>query len=494
MRTIFGLLARSSTNFPGREALRCPAQESQDSYADLLDQSLRVGARLRAAGVAPGDRVSLIVGNTRDFPRAYFGVFAAGAVAVPLSPRLTPGEISGLLRHAEVRCAIVTPELLPQLRSELGGVVLLSSGDEEFLGLGPEPPTLRLPGDDAEILYTSGTTGAPKGVVLTHEAVVEAAAMAAYEFSLRVSDRVLILMPLTHSAPLHLFLLGATYVGATVVLDAFNPRDPAAMFQVTERERTSCLFAAPVAYLLGLRAGPERFNLSSMRLFVYGGAPMATAQVKAVRQAYGGSWMGVYGLTESGPNGMPLRDEEHPGHEGSLGWRPTVNTVLRLVGPAGEDVPPGEPGEIVMRTTSAMRGYLKNPEATEAALQDGWIRTGDMARRDPDGYYWILDRKKDLILSGGRNIYPHEVEEAILGHPAVADVAVVGTPHPEWGETVTAVVVLRAGETLSLESVREYLRPRLESQKHPRRLEIVEQLPRNATGKLLKHVIRSSLV
>jgi acyl-CoA synthetase (AMP-forming)/AMP-acid ligase II len=328
---------------------------------------------------------------------------------------------------------------------------------------------------------------------MTHAAVVETAAMAAYEFGMRPGERVAVLMPLTHSAPLNLFLLGSVYTGSTIVVDAFNPRDPAAMLDVLAKERAQYLFAAPVAYLLGLRADPSRCDLAAMKRWIYGGAPMSADQVRAVRGAYGGRWMSVYGLTESGPNGMALDDEEHEEHAGSLGWHPTVNTEIRLLADSGDEVPAGVPGELVMRTPSAMRGYLKNPEATTQVLRDGWIHTGDMAVRDEQGYYWMLDRKKDLILSGGYNVYPREVEEAILTHPAVAEVAVVAAPHPDWGETVAAVAVLKEGQSLTLEELREHLRPILSSQKHPRRLEIVPSLPRNATGKLLRHELRQRL-
>lgn len=494
MTTVVDLLERSAQNFPDLPAVRWPRGGVELTWQELRERALGAAGVLAGHGVQPGDRVALLIGNDSRFPAAFYGALTAGAVAVPLSPRLTPHELHSLLQHSEARILVAAEEFLDTARpaAEGLGCDLLPAGElaRPDGGDGFVPPPVRAD-MDAEVLYTSGTTGEPKGALMTHAACVATAGMAAYEFQMRARERVLILMPLTHSAPLNLFLLGAAYTGAQVVLDAFDPRDPGAMLEVCARERAQYLFAAPVAYLLGLRADPSRFDLSQMKRWIYGGAPMAPAQLQAVRTAYGGNFMGVYGLTESGPNGMALEPEEHDAHAGSLGWRPTVNTVVRVVDDVGRAVPDGTPGEIVMRTESAMRGYLKNPEATRSTLRDGWVYTGDMAVRDQDGYLWMLDRKKDLILSGGYNVFPKEVEEAVAAHPAVADVAVVGTPHPDWGETVTAVIVLRPGAALTLAELRSFLAERIASQKHPRRLEIVDALPRNPTGKVLRHLLRA---
>jgi len=487
MATLTEVLERAARNDGNAEAIRSPGRAEAITWGALREASLRWAGALAQAGVRPGDRVGILLGNIPEFPIAFFAALNLGAVVVPVNPRLTETEVRGILAHAEARAVICSGET----KALAGDLPTFTPPD---LAAGEiRAPHAAQAGDDAEILYTSGTTGNPKGVVMTHGAAVETAAMAAYQFGIRPRERVAVLMPLTHSAPLNLFLLGAAYAGATVILGAFDPRNPAGMLEVLAQERAQYLFAAPVAYLLGLRADPGRYDLSAMKSWIYGGAPMSREQVQAVRRAYGGRWMSVYGLTESGPNGMALDDEDHALHAGSIGWRPTVNAEVRLVDEAGVDVAPGQPGELAMRTPSAMRGYLKNPQATAEVLRDGWVHTGDMAVRDAEGYYWMLDRKKDLILSGGFNVYPREVEEAVLTHPAVADVAVVETPHPEWGETVTAVVVLKAGQELTLDALRTHLRPILASQKHPRRLEIAAALPRNATGKLLRHELRRQL-
>ena len=486
MTTLTSILDRSARNFPDEVALLGPGPGDRLTYRALRERSLRWAGAIAAAGVGKGDRVGLLFGNVPEFAVAFFAALYAGGVAVPVNARLTPREASAILGHAETRAVLCGEGL-----RDLAATAPLAFVPAELDAATAERPERRAePGDDAEVLYTSGTTGDPKGVVMTHGAALETAAMAAYEFGMRVRERVAVLMPLTHSAPLNLFLLGSVYTGSTVVLGTFDPRNPAAMLQTLQDTRSQYLFAAPVAYLLALRADPSRYDLSAMRLFVYGGAPMPREQVQAVRGAFGGRWMSVYGLTESGPNGMALSDQDHLGHEGSIGWHPTVNVEVRLVDEAGRDVPQGQPGELIMRTESAMRGYLGNPAATAEVLRDGWVHTGDMTMRDDAGYYWILDRKKDLILSGGYNVYPREVEEAVLTHPAVAEAAVVATPHPDWGETVTAVVVLKSGFHLTLEELRVHLQDRLSSQKQPRRLEVVESLPRNPTGKLLRHELR----
>lgn len=489
MSTVLDLLERTAGNYPDLVAVTSPQQGQQITWHDLRVRAKQWGSVLAAQGVARGGRVAIVLGNTLEFPVALFGVLYAGGVAVPVNPRLTPSETARILAHSEATLAIchratrsLADTQVPVLEPEG-----LDQGQASALPLAPTGD------DDAEIIYTSGTTGDPKGVVMTHAAVVETAAMAAYEFGMRPRERVAVLMPVTHSAPLNLFLVGSVYTGSTVVLDTFNPRDCDAMLQLLEREAVQYLFAAPVVYLLALQAQPSRYRLSAMKRWVYGGAPMSSAQTQQVRRAFGGHWMGVYGLTESGPNGIALADDDHELHAGSLGWHPTVNTEVRLVDGDGRDVPAGTPGELIMRTPSAMRCYLKSAEATAAVLRDGWIYTGDMASRDREGYYWLLDRKNDLILSGGYNVYPREVEVAILTHPAVVDVAVVATPHPQWGETVAAVLVLREGTTMSLEQLREHLGPLLASQKHPRRLEVVTTLPRNATGKLQKQELRQML-
>ncbi len=201
--------------------------------------------------------------------------------------------------------------------------------------------------------------------------------------------------------------------------------------------------------------------------------------------------MCVYGLTEAGPNGSALRPHEHGAKTGSIGRRGTANTEIRVVRADGTDTDPDEAGEMIIRSESLMIGYHGNPEATRETLRDGWLYTGDIARRDVDGYIWIMDRKKDMIISGGVNVYPKEVEDVLSTHPLIADVAVIGVPHPDWGESVLAKVVARPGESLSPEAVRDFCRDKLADYKIPRMVEIVEVLPRNASGKLLKHVMRA---
>lgn len=342
----------------------------------------------------------------------------------------------------------------------------------------------------ATILYTSGTTGKPKGVSFTFRQLAAVTTMAMVEFGINADARILHLMPLSHSASLHLFFLLGLCAGATHVLHpTFSPE---VMLELVERERITHFFGAPVAYLLALQnPSLPRRDFSSVRCFVYGGAPMAAEQVERVRQAFGGRVMGVYGLTEAGPTGTLLRPEEHGAKSGSVGRRAALFTEVRVADADGTPAPPGSFGEIQLAGEGIMAGYWNDPEATRAAFTpDGWLRTGDVGVIDEEGYLWVVDRLKDVIITGGVNVYPREVEEVLLAHPDVADCAVIGAPHPVWGETVVAYVVPRPGAAVTEEALQAYCAERLADYKRPRVVRFVDALPRNASGKLLKHILR----
>lgn len=488
------LLERNARKYPDKTAVRYPTDDLTWTWRDLNARANAAAAALAGAGVRPGDRVALLIPNRPGFVQAYFGALKAGGVVVPINVRLTAGEASYILQDAEARVLIADPTLRDTAEKAAAG-----TGVERVLGtdeLAALPPAADPDSPDrldalAEILYTSGTTGRPKGVELTHNAVHSVASMMAYEMDIRKDDRVLILMPLTHSAPLNLTLLGAVYCGAASVLGDFAP---ATLLDYAERERTTHFFGAPVAYLLGAKLLAESpRNLSRAKCWIYGGAPMSREAVLAVRRAFPGKLVSVYGLTESGPNGVALHDEEHEAHAGSIGRAGVVNVELRVVTPEGRDVASGEAGEIIMKTPSALAGYHGNPQATRETLKDGWVWTGDIARIDEEGYLWIMDRKKDVIISGGVNVYPKEVEDVLATHPGVADVAVIGVPHPEWGETVAAVLVARGSEPPSEAELRDFVRGRLADFKAPRLFRFVDAIPRNASGKILKHVLRESI-
>lgn len=495
------VFARTARRQPGDPAWIEAANGAETTYSEAA-RAVEAGAALLAqSGVRDEAPVALLIPNSGEYLLAVLSILRAGGILVPVNVRLSPAEVKHILEDSGAAGVVFDRALESLLPEDFGGFRV----DAQELRQAPEkeaaPPAPH--GDDvlSAILYTSGTSGRPKGVEMTHRAALEAARMMVAETNIRPRDRVLQLMPLTHSAPLHLMAYGAFYAGAAQIVGTFNPLDrPGMLAEEAARHRATHTFAAPVAYLLGLRAGPSKHDLSAMRYWLYGGSPMAGAQVESVLRSYPVSpdarWMCVYGLTEAGPNGTLLDHEEHAEKAGSIGRRPTFNCEARLVDSRGEQVDEaGEVGELCLRAESTMRGYRNLPEATREVLdKEGWLRTGDLARRDRDGYYWIVDRLKDVIISGGVNVYPSEVEAALRAHPNVADVAVVGTPHPQWGESVAAVVVPASPDAPpTLEDLRTFAAGKIADFKLPRRVEIVAALPRNPTGKVLKTALRERL-
>ena len=519
MDTLWRVIERNSNNYPERIALRYPAGDKTYTWQQLYQVASTLAKHLQVHGVKAGDTVGLYAGNKPEFVLGFLAAMALEAVIIPINIRLTGREIFGILSDAKAEFLLfesglstVAQELTqtgiqtfnlsdfleirfgePSKSAIEGSVRTAVKAETEPLTSSAAPMFQSDPahsGFTAEILYTSGTTGKPKGVMLSHEAILSVAKMMAYEAGIYAGDNCLILMPLTHSAPLNLFLWGAFWAGARVTIGDFTPDT---LLNYVAQEKTTHLFGAPVVYqLLSRIPNLQDWDLSSMKLWIYGGASTGGEQIKQWQEALPGQFMGVYGLTEAGPNGAALRPFEHGTKTGSIGRGGSVNCEVKVVRDDGSETDPDEPGEIVVRSESLMQGYYGNPEATSETIRSGWLYTGDIARRDADGYIWIMDRKKDMIISGGVNVYPKEIEDILSTHPQIADVAVIGVPHPDWGETVLAKVVVRPGEALSPDAVRAYCRGKLADYKIPRIVEIVDVLPRNASGKLLKHVMRAN--
>lgn len=490
---IVAALERNALKFGDRLAVTYPAGNLTLTWEELYQKSGSLAQYFREQGIKKGDSVALLIPNRPSFVIALFAIFRLGARAVPINVRLTPAEINYILANSDAVALLCDPDLQEtgHRAAEGLGLRLVETVDNlEQVYSGCQSTDCEYPintQEAAEILYTSGTTGKPKGVVLSHGAIYAVASMFAYEMEIRSSSRMLILMPLTHSAPLNLCLLGAVYAGATSVLGDFTPQN---LIGLAAREKTTHFFGAPVAFLLAAQL-PDlaNYDLSAMKYWIYGGAPMSKEAVLKVQQILPGQLVSVYGLTEAGPNGVALYSHEHGEKAGSIGRYGTVNAVLKVVDDQGREVAPGEAGEIIIKSASVMSGYYKNEEATAEALKDGWLYTGDIARIDEDGYLWILDRKKDMIISGGVNIYPKEIEDVLTMHPSIADAAVIGVPHPDWGETVKAVLVAR-GEAPAPEEIQAFCSNHLAKFKIPKVIEFVEMIPRNASGKILKHILR----
>lgn len=335
--------------------------------------------------------------------------------------------------------------------------------------------------DWAEILYTSSTTGNPKGCVHSHKSVVCAGVTGAKALGLDMADAMLIAMPIWHSSPLNNWFMGITTVaGKSVLLREYHPLH---FLQAIQKRKCTAYFGAPISYLMPLQMIPNfgEFDLSSMKAWVYGGGPIAPETVKKLKQSYRSDrFYQVYGMTESGPTGTVLVPEDHENHAGSIGKQALPGARMKVMKDETTQAGPGETGEIWLKADSMMKGYLNNPEATAAAFYDGWYRTGDMARIDAEGFLFIVDRKKDMIITGGENVYSKEVEDRLMEHPGIAQSAVIGCPHPDWGETVHAVVVPGKDQALTEDDLKRFLSERLAKYKIPRKFHFPKEFLQEA--------------
>lgn len=492
--TIPGYVTRNARKYPDHEAVVEP--DARHTWAQLDRRVNQLANYLHDEhGIEPGHRVALFLPNNFAFVVSYFAVQRLGAVVVPINVRLATPEVNYIVDNSDselvITCALTDAAIKPLYDDGLS-VLWLDDIDTLLSGLDSDDFGHPLDNDDpCVLLYTSGTTGRPKGVLFNHNAIRDVGTMFALEMSFTPQSRLLSLMPFTHSAPLNLSLVGGTLVGSThVIAPTFTPD---LLLDLVEKERTTHFFGAPVAYMLTAQHPTiaER-DLSSMTHWIYGGGPLAGEHANLARKAFrSDNFYCVYGLTEAGPTGCVLLPHEHASKAGSIGKRAAFNTEVRLVDEQNQPVPSGEAGELQLTGEGLMLGYWQNPDATDDVLTaDGWLKTGDIAIQDEDGYYWVKDRRKDLIISGGVNVYPREIEDALATHPAVLESAVVGVPHPDWGETVKAFVVLNRTLTDAEAILKQHLKPLLADYKVPRHFEIRDELPHNANGKVLKHVLR----
>ncbi|WP_421385520.1 class I adenylate-forming enzyme family protein [Bacillus salacetis] len=493
------LLERNARKYPYQDAVI--SGEQRVNYFELDQQVNKFASALKQQGITSGDKVVLFMPNTLEFAITYFSVLRLGGIIVPVNAKLTGEEVQYILEHSDAKALIVNEMLFASVSNlQTKDLILIKTGEmqgawksfQQVLESGMDTPIAcdLKEDDEATILYTSGTTGRPKGVLFTYRNILSAAIMMCVEMEMKLESRILHMMPLSHSAPLHLFLVAGTYVGAAHVLSpTFTPE---ALLKLVDNEKITHFFGAPVAYLFTAKMpNIETFNLSTMKFWVYGGAPLSQPEVQFIKEKFKTeSLCCVYGLTEAGPTGTLLLPAEHEKHSGSIGRRAALGTEFKIADDEGNEVQPGEVGEILLYGEGNMKGYYKEPEKTEDAYHNGWLKTGDLAKKDEEGYVWVVDRKKDLIISGGVNVYPKEVEEALASHPAISEAAVIGVPHPEWGETVKAYIVASEAFEDVKETCKAYLSGKLAGYKIPKLYEQVTELPRNATGKILKQVLR----
>ena len=487
-----GNLLETTRHHANRVALRLDDQRL--TYADLDRSCARVAGWLRERGIRPGDRVGIMLPNVPDFAVAYYGTLRAGAVVVPMNVLLKRREVAHHLGDSGAVLLLVWSGFEEEAAAGAAGAgtrcVAVGPGDLDALAAGAAPldePADREPADTAVILYTSGTTGRPKGAELTHGSLTRNVEIARRLFGIDSASVVLGALPLFHSFGQTCGLNASVAAGATLTM---LPRfEPGRALEVVARDRVTVLEGVPTMYAALLHhPGRERWDVSSLRLCVSGGASLPVEVLRGFEAAFGCVVVEGYGLSETSPLASFNRADRDR-KPGSIGT-PVDGVEMRVVDDAGAPLPPGEVGEIVIRGHNVMKGYWRQPEATaEAISAGGWFRTGDLARVDEDGDFFIVDRKKDLIIRGGYNVYPREVEEVLYQHPAVRECAVLGVPHQELGEEVGAAVVLRPGASAGAGELREFVRARIAAYKYPRHVWFVDELPKTGTGKVLKRGI-----
>ncbi len=474
------------------------------SYGTLNQRTNRIANALAARGVGTGDRVALLLLNGNAFIETFFACAKLGAIAVPLNYRLTPAELQFILSDSGSRVLVYHPrfsDLIKPIRGETAlehGIAVAMPGDdigadadyEQTLRRSPdsEPDVLVRQQDPLMMMYTSGTTGKPKGALLSHANPTWIAINSMLgDLAVYHHDTVLTVAPLFHIGGLGIYTLPALYMGTKVVLHA--EFDPTETLRTVEREQVSVLFLLPAMWqALTLVPDIDDFRLDSLRTLLSGGAPCPIPVIEFF-QKRGLQFLEGFGMTETCASACVLGDADAVRKNGSVG-KPLIHVQMRIVDEQDRDVPPGETGELVLRGPTLFLEYWNRPDATEEAFRNGWFHSGDIARQDEEGFYYIVDRKKDMLISGGENVYPTEVEQVLYRHPAVQEVAVIGVPDARWGEVPMALVVARPQQSLTLNELEAFCRDKLARFKTPKHLQLVDALPRTATGKILKRELR----
>ena len=504
-QTLADLLRRTARRFPSKLAIACG--ETRWSYAQFDEIVGWLGAALADRGVAPGDRVAVLARNSHGFAALRFALAHLGAVLVPINFMLKPEEVAYILRHAGARMLATDTGLAALAR----GAAALDTNVTEFLWLPsehaspPEPgmtsfdalvdmhleaPEVALIGNElAQIVYTSGTESAPKGAMLSHDAVIAQYVSCIVDAEISTDDLTLHALPLYHCAQLDVFFGPCVYVGATNVITAKPTPDN--LLALLEQHGIHSFFAPPTVWIGLLRSAKfDTTDLSKLRKGYYGASimPVAVLQELAARLPDVRLW-NLYGQTEIAPLATMLAPQDQHRKAGSAG-RPVLNVETRVVDDQMRDVATGEVGEIVHRSPHLMLGYYRDEERTASAFEGGWFHSGDLGVLDEEGYLSVVDRKKDMIKTGGENVASREVEEAIYRLVGISEVAVIGVPHPRWVEAVVAIVVPTPGHTLDEAQVLRHCSEQMASFKTPKRIIFVESLPKNPSGKLLKRELR----
>ncbi len=496
-------LANSAAKYPPKCAI--VSDQGRLSFGELDLATRRLAGALAAAGLLPGDPVAILFYNSLHAVLSYFAIVRAGLVAVPVNFRLAGREMAHVLKDSGAKALLYDPEFDPVIagiRDELPALGLLVSPRpgpsclardfEEFAassGPAPDPPGI---GEDhpCQIMYTSGTTGRPKGAVITHRNVIWNLINTMHGRDDRTGQVSIIVGPLYHTAALNNHLTIQVSLGGTAVL--VKKFEPEALLATIERERATVISGSPAMYnLLMQHPSAGRYDTSSITKCTAGADKLAMETKRRLMEFFPNieGVYDVYGCTEASPCITILSARDSLRKDGSVG--PALPFLqARVVDELGRPLGPNQVGELVCRGPNVMQGYHNDPDATAETIRDGWLYTGDLARMDGEGFFYIVDRKKDMIVSGGENIYPRELEELLYTHPEVVDAAVVGLPDATWGESVCAFVVIKPGSRLDAGAVVELCRANLAGYKKPRQVVFLEEIPRNASGKVLKRQLR----
>jgi long-chain acyl-CoA synthetase len=486
------LLTESASRHGDRSALRL--DDSVLTYDMLNEGASRVAGLLKERGLQQGHPVGVMLPNVPYFGAVYYGVLRAGGVVVPMNVLLKEREISFYLSDSGARLMFAWhafAESAEQGAAASGTeVIAVKPGEFEALLAGASRQPDDIEGEDSDtavILYTSGTTGTPKGAELTHLNMLENCRAGGTEL-MHISEQDVIFgaLPLFHSFGQTCCLNAGVRAGACLtMIPRFEPRKA---LEIVQRDKVTLFEGVPTMYHALLNY-PDRtgYDVSSLRTCVSGGSAMPVEVMRSFEKAFDCIILEGYGLSET----SPVASFNHPERErkpGSIGT-PIQGVEMKVLDEAGNELPPGEVGEITIRGHNVMKGYWNRPDATAEVLKDGWLLTGDMARMDEDGYFFIVDRKKEMIIRGGFNVYPREIEEVLYEHPAVLEAAVIGVPDDAMGEEVAAAVVLRSGHDASADDVRGFVKERLAAYKYPRHVWFTDELPKGPTGKILKREI-----
>ncbi|MCL6610743.1 MAG: long-chain fatty acid--CoA ligase [Peptococcaceae bacterium] len=499
-------LAEQSRLNPEKEAI--VYHDQRITYRQLNTMIDKLANGLMQLGILPGDRVLLVMENCPEFIISYYAIIKIRGIVVPANPNYTMNEL-GIIMLDALPAAVITSRQLVPLFLKLSGEIKISRGIiatgykgeekgvqsyEKVIDSGEDtfqPDKIPSRHDVIELMYTSGTSGTPKGAMLTHHNLYRNALTFAQCCNITSSDRSLLIAPAHHAAAQTCVMNVSLLVGASLVVhDGW--RGPRPLLEAIQKEKITFYFGPPTMYALLVKfPDTDRYDLSSWRLAFTGAAPTPPDVFRAFEEKFGLKLIEGYGLTETSPvvTVMPL---DGPYKAGSIGL-PIPGVEVKIVDYEDREVPAGQIGEIVVRGHNVMKGYYNRPEETNWVMRNGWFHTGDLGYMDSDGYFYIVDRKKDLIIRGGLNIHPREIEEVLYSHPVIFDAAVIGVPDPIMGEEVMAFVLLREGSRVTPEEIQEFCAEKLARYKIPKHIRFVENLPKTTSGKLLRGELRKMI-